>query len=103
MSCDSRVSFIHVIPYKNRILLTEGSLFKRDLSIPSSCVSNFVSFLDLFRYKLLKLSVFVICFLPICNACVYTIPFVVLYFVSFMKDPELHYGRYCYTFPIILL
>ena len=53
----------------------------------------FIPLLDLMMYKLLKLSIFVFFFFPIAHAFHFLIPFILLYFISFMKDPELHTGR----------
>ncbi|CBK24773.2 uncharacterized protein [Blastocystis hominis] len=75
------------------ILLCQGALYKR----------NIQDHRNLIMYKLLKLSIFVFFFFPIAHAFHFLIPFILLYFISFMKDPELHTGRpsrWFYNLPI---
>lgn len=77
----------------NSVLLFEGSLFRRDLSIRSSTLRFSPVIVDFIRYELLKVGICIVCFLPVCHSCAYLIPFVLYYCYTFLQNPELDHGR----------
>lgn len=55
---------------------------------------SYVISVDLVLYKLIKVDILIICFLPLCCWCFYLVPLVLLYSFTFLQDVELHHGRW---------
>lgn len=52
---------------------------------------------DLVLYKLIKIDILILCFLPLCCWCAHLIPFVLLYSITFLQDVELYHGRWFWS------